>query len=65
MVARSCEFESHPAHTCFTEKNRKRFFSFFCVDFYETVVRKYMLAVKKKVYCHKKKSNENGRRTVL
>ena len=65
VVARSCEFESHPAHTCFTEKNRKRFFSFFCVDFYETVVRKYMLAVKKKVYCHKKKSNENGRRTVL
>ena len=31
MVARSCEFESHPAHTCIMEKNRKRFFSFLCV----------------------------------
>ena len=63
MVARSCEFESHPAHTCFTEKNRKRFFSFFCVDFYETVVRKYMLE-SKKMCTATKISNDNGRRTV-
>ena len=62
VVARSCEFESHPAHTCFTEKNRKRFFSFFCVDFYESGS---ICLQSRKMCTVRKKSNENGRRTVL